>query len=372
MIDRPPRTAGVPACPPLDQITNPTQRRPFTNSPILLSPLRLLLIISLFKYRPGAQEMLYSSDCYIGNRTVANPEQLSIWEACPRKSGDLLIAIRGARMNNKSQFQSMFPITAIALLLAFVGIILIMTGPTAADTQGDAVIFLPFVTSPILPVDKYETSFDSSIEPWTAVRWHENSSHTLSHDAGCENSLCGFLNLEEQAYRSYVIASPLIEGPNRPYSIVFRAKWHKPKDQQEYGAIFSADAAGQPCPGDNTSTCFNRYYEVLVRYRSVEGAKSVEYRIRRIDGHDENNAPIAKNLTDWTEAVGAKLDDFNKWEIIFRESGQINVKMNNDEQAAYARDNKYDDQRFFGVITGTYLGDHALVKFDRFRIEKPD
>ena len=275
-------------------------------------------------------------------------------------------------MNNESRNRSSILIGASALLLALLAIILIMAGPTAADTQGDALAFLPLVVSPILPVDQYETGFDSGIEPWKAVRWQSNSSHTVTHDDGCENSLCGFLKLEEQPERSYVIASPLIAGPKRSYNIVFRAKWENPKDQQQYGAIFSADASGQPCPGDNTTACFNRYYELLVRYRSVEGVKSVEYRLRRVDGHDENNVPITKNLTDWTKAEGAKLDDFNKWEIIFRASGQMYVKLNNNEQAANARDNKYNDQRYFGVITGTYLGDHAKVRFDRFRIEKQE
>ncbi len=275
-------------------------------------------------------------------------------------------------MNNKPRIQSLIPLAAFALVLAFVSIILIMAAPTAADAPEDYFAFIPLVSSPLLPVDTYETGFDSSIEPWKAVRWQSNSSHVVAHGDECESSHCGFLDLAEQAAQSYVIASPLIAGPERSYNIIFRAKWHDPKDQHQYGAIFSADASGHPCPGDNTTSCFNQYYEFQARYRSVSGEKFVEYRLRRIDGHDENNVQIVKNLTDWTLADGVDAHDFIKWEIIFRASGQIYVKANNLEQSASARDSKYNDQRFFGLTTGTFLGDDALVRFDKFSIEKQE
>ena len=192
-------------------------------------------------------------------------------------------------MNKNSRIQSLMPIGAAALLLALVTIILILAGPTVAEETEDSFVYAAMVASPLLPVDKYETGFDSSIEPWQIVRWQNNSSHVLSYGDECDKGHCGFLDLAEQSAESYVIASPLIAGPERSYSVVFRAMFSDPKDQHQYGAVFSADASGLPCPGENEDTCFNQYYQLLVRFRSVEGYKYLEYRLRRVDGHDENN-----------------------------------------------------------------------------------
>ncbi len=244
--------------------------------------------------------------------------------------------------------------------------------PVTAEPVQEYFTFLPLVSSPLVPVDQYETDFKEGIESWQAVRWHKDADYEVKHDDSCIGSHCGFLDVAVGNDNSYVIASPLIAGPERSFKITFRARLQDRQDKHQYGAIFSADAGSVPCPGDNVGSCFNRYYEFLTRYRDSGGEKYLEYRIRRIDGHDSNNVEIGEDLVEWTRAEGVNPDDWNKWEIRVRASGHIYVRAENRDQPAYTRDNKYLDQRFFGLVTRTSENKGAYVQFDAFKIELDD
>ena len=264
--------------------------------------------------------------------------------------------------------------THLVLIIFSVVTLLIVAGsaawPATAEPHEDTLSYMPYVSSPpVVPVDQYNTGFDAGIEPWTAVRWNNGSDFDVKHNSGCNDGRCGFLDLPVFSKQSYVIASPRIAGPQRSYNIIFRAKLNNRKDKHQYGAIFSADATGKPCPGDNNSSCFNRYYEFLVRYRN-DGEEYLQYRIRRIDGHDENNVAYGDVLVDWTRAEGAKATEWTKWEINFRSSGHIYIRANNQDQPAYARDNKFTDQRYFGLITRSNENSNAYVLFDKYEIFK--
>jgi hypothetical protein len=230
---------------------------------------------------------------------------------------------------------------------------------------------MPFAASPLVPVDAYEAGFSEGIESWTAVRWNVGADTSVKHNADCHAGRCGFLDMLAQTNHSYVIASPLIPGPTRSYAITFRTKIEDAQDKDQYGAIFSADRSSLPCPGDNTDACFNRYYEFRARYRD-DGQKYMEYRLRRIDGHDQNNIEIGEDIIPWTLAEGVKIDEFNKWEIRFRSSGHIYIKANNDEQSAYGRDNKHKDQRYFGLMARSNESSNVLVHFDDYKIVAED
>ena len=110
-------------------------------------------------------------------------------------------------------------------------------------------------------------------------------------------------------------------------------------------------------------SCFNRYFESRSRYLNIGGEKYAEYRLRRIDGHDSNNVEMGEDLVEWTRAEGVNAEDWIKWEIRFRSSGHIYVKANSNEQPAYARDNKYQDQRYLGLMARTNEHSDALVHF---------
>ena len=268
-------------------------------------------------------------------------------------------------MNTTSRSRFLDFLAGGALLLVFATILLIVAWPAAAGIQEDSLAYMPYVSSPLIPVDEYETDFTDDIGSWKAVRWLKSASYDVGHGDGS-------MDVTVKSNHSYVIVSPLVPGPHRSYAVTFKAKIKDPQDKDQYGAVFSADSNGLPCPGDNTDSCFNRYYEFRSRYRDTGGEKYFEYRLRRIDGHDSNNVEMGEDLVEWTRATGVNAEDWIKWEIRFRSSGHIYVKANNNEQPAYARDNKYHDQRYFGLMARTNEHGDALVHFDKFEIVKEE
>lgn len=256
--------------------------------------------------------------------------------------------------------------TAVFLLL-FVWAGLIQAGPGASQT-----LFLPFVTAPAVPVDSYETEFTDSIEPWTAVRWQKGLTFDIDHEDGCDGSHCGFLDIKIDNTDSYAIASPLILGPQPPYVLEFRAKLRQREDKHQYGVVFGADRQSGPCPGDNTDSCFNHYYEFRVRFRDVDGDRFLEYRLRRIDGHDGNNIEQGEDLVDWIRADGVNADDWNKWTVRYGVRGDITFKANNKEMPGSAQDKKYDDALYFGLLGRSGENDEAQARFDKFSIEREE
>ena len=165
-----------------------------------------------------------------------------------------------------------------ASLILVTAFVLVMAGSAIAGPQAKWVVYLPHVSSPPEPIESYETNFEDSIEPWEAVRWQKGADFAVEHNSGCDSGHCGFLDFKVNTTQSYAYVSPLIEGPEPPYTIMFRAKQNDLKDQIQYGMVFGADWQDGPCPGDNTDSCFNHYYEFRVRHRVVGGDKYVQYR----------------------------------------------------------------------------------------------
>jgi hypothetical protein len=246
-------------------------------------------------------------------------------------------------------FVGLFAVTILAVMAAL---------PAAAEPVASTMVHLPFVTTPeAVPTDSYETDFDDGIEPWKMVRWQKGGSYDLSYDSGCDSGHCGLLDLDVDNEDTYAIASPLILGPNRPYVIEFRAKLSDRQDKHQYGAVFGGDWDSGACPGDNTDSCFNHYYEFRVRYRDVNGDKYLEYRLRRIDGHDSNNVEQAKELVEWTRADGVNAEDWHKWSVRYGVRGTISFKVDNNELPESANDSKYADPSYFGLLARA--GDHG-------------
>ena len=263
-------------------------------------------------------------------------------------------------------------LTKNTILLSGLVAIVLLTGviawPAVARPDADLFSYLPFVTSPRVPTELYETDFEESIDPWKLVRWQKNGSYDLDHDSGCDSGHCSFLDLDVNDAETYAIASPLILGPNPPYEIEFRAKLRDRQDKHQYGVVFGADWQDAPCPGDNTDSCFNHYYEFRVRYRDVNGDKFLEYRLRRIDGHDGNNVEQGKDLVDWTRADGVDADEWHKWTVHYGVRGNISFKVDNNELPGSAEDKKYDDPLYFGVLGRAGDQGDAMARFDQFKI----
>lgn len=275
-------------------------------------------------------------------------------------------------MKKESHLRLFIPMIGGMFVLALAAVLMMVAWPAAAGVQEDSFAYLPYITSPLVPVDEYETDFNEGIDTWSAVRWYRTASYDVKHNQDCIAGHCGFLDVRVKSNNSYAIVSPLIPGPTRSYAVTFRAKIEDPEDKDQYGAVFSGDVSEPPCPDDNTTNCFNRYYDFRARYRNTDGEKYVEYRLRRIEGHDSNNVAFGEELIDWTKAEGVNPDEWTKWEIRFRSSGHIFVKANNKEQPANARDNHFHDQRQFGLIVQNGQHMDTLVHFDNFKIVKED
>jgi len=253
-------------------------------------------------------------------------------------------------------------------LLAGLMLLLAIAGPALARTGADALVYLPFVTSPLVAVESYETEFTDSIAPWTAVRWQKGAGFEVDHKDDCDRGRCDFLSIKVEDSETYAIASPLILGPQRPYVIETRARLHEREDKHQFGIVFGADAGGAACPGDNSNACFNHYYEFRVRYRDVNGDQFLEYRLRRIDGHDGNNVEQGEDLIDWTRADGVDPADWHKWSVRYGVRGDITFKVDNNTLAGSAQDTKYDDPLYFGLLGRAGETESAQAWFDSFSI----
>lgn len=261
-------------------------------------------------------------------------------------------------------------IASIALggMTFFMLLLLLMAWPAGAQEDPSPRIYLPIMRAPIVALDAYETEFADSIDPWQAVRWQKGINFDVTHEDGCDSGHCGFLDVDVDNAESYTIVSPLIQGPGIPYDIEFRAKLRDREDKHQYGVVFGADRSLDPCPGDNTDACFNRYYEFRVRYRDENGQQFLEYRLRRVDGHDNNNVEQGEDLLPWTRAEGIPADDWVKWEVRYGTRGDITFKANNQELPGSVNDRRHDDPLYFGVFARAGDNGDVRARFDKFSL----
>jgi len=256
----------------------------------------------------------------------------------------------------------------VGFIAAIVALVVLVTVPVVARPNTGLIAFLPFGSSPVAPVESYKAEFTDNIHLWNVVRWQKDTAFELEHEDSCDSGQCGFLELGVDKPESYAIASPLILGPQRPYVIEFRARFHEREDKHQLGAVFGADWQAAPCPGDNNSACFNHYYEFRVRYRDVNGDEFLEYRLRRIDGHDGNNIEQGEDLVDWTRADGVTAGNWIKWQVRYGVRGDITFKANNDELPGSAQDSRYDDPSYFGVLSRAGDVGNVQARFDEYAI----
>lgn len=269
-------------------------------------------------------------------------------------------------MDSRMVHQSRVKLLLIGILLSS---LFLISQQTTMSENGDHTIALPLVAAPERPPSDYDFPFTDDIDPWRERRWRLGAAYDLNHLSGCEAGRCGLLKLTVNTDNAYIIASPAVKGPERPYVIDFRARFKDKKDKHQYGVIFGADRqSGVECPKPDFSSCFTHYYEFRVRYRDTNEGRYVEYRIRRVDSHDGANQPVGEDLVEWTRADVKDVNDYIKWTVRFGESGHIRVKADNSEQAGFGRDSKYGGDLYFGVLTRTVEQGNATALFDSFKI----
>jgi len=230
----------------------------------------------------------------------------------------------------------------------------------------------PTATPP--PSGDYDKNFTNNIDGWEARRWTDGTSYDLSHDGGSDDGRQGFLNLLVNTKDShYVIASPLVAGPEPPYNIETTVKLRSDRNTgDQYGIIFGGNYTGGPCPATDFSTCFTHYYELRIRffYDSGLDKDKMEFKLKRIDSHDSNNNNSGPDLIEWTRLSSKLVDEngFIEWDVNVDSDGKIKIAAN-DEPVGSAKDTKYIDNLYFGVIVRTEDEPNAEAKYDYFKIE---
>ena len=275
---------------------------------------------------------------------------------------------------NKFARKSLIP--ALILVAAFMIVLLLDPGSIAAepDTPATAVVevftFLPMVVSGTTePAASYETDFTGTIVPWEARRWSQGPDFVIKHDDGCDAGECGFLDIKVNNSQAYVIASPM-EAVQAPftYHIKTRAKLLERNDGDAYGIIFGGNGSANQCPTPDFSTCFTEYYEFRVRYRDDNGEKFLEWKLKRVEGHDANNQNFGPDIIDWKRVDNVNPDSWVKWDIEVHNNGQMYIHADNMKQAGSAKDSTYIHNLYFGLMGRSSDSGGAHVLFDMFKI----
>lgn len=264
------------------------------------------------------------------------------------------------------------------LVVLLVGVLTILNGTVQAKQgyslapEEDSIVYVPMIigspTPP--PSESYQDDFTDGIEPWKAVRWSAGPDYEIKYNPDCDDGHCKFMEMKVDGGQSYVIASPL-EAVKAPftYSVSTRAKLLNRDDGDAYGIIFGGDWTSNGCPGVDFSTCFTKYYEFRVRYRDVNGDKYLEWKLKKVEGHDSNNQNFGPDIIDWKRLDGVNPDSWVNWKVEVHNNGQMHIFANNMEQAGSAKDSTYIHNHYFGLIgrTGDKGGSHIL--FDRMIID---
>ncbi|MEZ4515975.1 MAG: hypothetical protein R3C44_03730 [Chloroflexota bacterium] len=143
------------------------------------------------------------------------------------------------------------------------------------------------------------------------------------------------------------------------------AKLKDVEDRHMYGIVFGGDWDGQSaCPGN----CFNRYYELRIQYRDLNGKQFQEIKLKRIDSHDGSGEPIGPTLIDWKKGGNVGDDDWVEIDVNVTASGYIRISWNG-KYIAEVQDTTLINQTYFGLeLIAKDYGD-ARVKYDYIKID---
>ncbi len=223
-------------------------------------------------------------------------------------------------------------------------------------------------TPTITPGDNYYKGFTNNIKPWDKVRSSDGAESKLTHSDSCEGDVCGFLTLEVKKSNEYVIVSPKVPAKPYPYNIETEAKIRSSRqDGDSYGIIFGASTNGQECPVDDYSTCFNHYYEMRARYRDSGGDQWIEFKLVRVEGHDENNQPIGTDLIGWTK-IEEDPDALVEWDVRVKENADIVIRAD-DEKVGEVNDSTFLNNPFFGLVVTSGTNGASEVKFAYYEVK---
>lgn len=218
------------------------------------------------------------------------------------------------------------------------------------------------------PSGLFIDNFSDNIDGWAMRRERTGTNFSLQHRGDTDGGRQGFLEIELFSKDSFVMVSPLVPAKQAPYNIEIMAKLKSPKDRQMYGIVFGGDWNGQACPDTGFTSCFNRYYELRVQYRDLNGKQFQEIKLKRIDSHDANGEPEGPTLIDWKKGGNVGPDDWVEVDVNVTADGFIRITWNG-KYIAEARDTALINQPYFGLQLITKDNGDARVKFDYIKID---
>lgn len=222
--------------------------------------------------------------------------------------------------------------------------------------------------SPTPPNGLFIDNFTDSIDGWAMRRERVGANTSYQHRGDTDGGREGFLEMEVFNSNSFFMVSPLVPAKQPPYNIEIMAKLKSPKDRQMYGVVFGGDWNGQPCPVSDFSSCFNRYYELRVQYRDLNGKQFQEIKLKRIDSHDSSGEPEGPTLIDWKKGGNVGADDWVEVDVNVSADGYIRITWNG-KYIAEAKDSTLINQPYFGLELITRENGNARVKFDYIKID---
>ena len=212
----------------------------------------------------------------------------------------------------------------------------------------------------------YRDDFDDPDSGWEMRR--TNVTNSNNWDVTYFNN--AELEIEVNSTDNYVIASPLVSAPARPYNIEVMARFTNDSgDRHIYGIVFAADWDGTECPDNDYSTCFNKYYLLRVEFdETTPGSPHLEYMLRRIYEHSNTNDPVSVDLIGWTGLGNAAPTGWHEWDILVEADGMIRIAFD-DNQIAAVQGQTGLDRPYFGLMGETNDVNNGVVRFDYFKVD---
>jgi hypothetical protein len=177
------------------------------------------------------------------------------------------------------------------------------------------------------------------------------------------------LEMQVDKTDDYLLASPLVPAPDKPYNIEVIAQFTDgSKDRHLYGIIFSGNYNGSSqCPNTGFTSCFTSFYYLRVEWdETTANSPKLEYMLRRVWGFDEGNNMLATDLLGWSTLTGASPDGWHEWDILVENNGKITLSFD-DAPLATVQDPEPLPGNYFGFIVETRAQGGARVKFDQFK-----
>ncbi|MCB8966833.1 MAG: DUF11 domain-containing protein [Ardenticatenaceae bacterium] len=211
-------------------------------------------------------------------------------------------------------------------------------------------------------ISGYKDVFLSNTTNWAMRRSDTSNYNVLYRDN--DN-----LQVELANANDYILVAPLAPAVGMNYEIEFEAKLSNPEDRHMYGLVFGGDWNGESCPNSGYTNCFTQYYQLRIQYRTNNGAPFLEFKLKRIDGHDSNNQPVGPVLIDWTKATAAVPDDWNVWVVEVESDGDIKISLG-DTRIGTVRDEDMpaDLGDYFGFWGETNDVGALKIRFDDIQV----